>query len=197
MPLHGQLKRAKPRVEVLRGYNPNEPHTLTQSHPVASGVTVKSGQVVYLRWNGTTARYEWRLGCADGKVPYIALQDWDTSGTTGLGSFGYDPDVVEAGKLTGLSCAGQFEIQTPYFYASDTYAMDAALTYVPNNGSDAATGSGALGSLRLAASGDPVVGRISRTSGQNSPTDLTGINSNVTDKDVITFTTHFENNVAV
>lgn len=197
MPLHGQLKRTNARVEVLRGYNPNEPQTLTQSHPVASGVTVKSGQVVYLKWNSTAARYEWKLGCEDGKVPYIALQDWDTSGTTGLGSFGYDPDVIEAGKLTGLSCAGKFEIQTPYFYASDTYPMDAPLTYVPNNGSDVATGSGALGSLRRAAAGEPVVGYVSRTSGQNSPTDLSGVNSHVTNKDVITFTTNFDNNVPI
>lgn len=190
MPLHGQLKRSKPRVEVLRGYNPNEPQTLTQSHPVKTSVTVLSGQVIYLKWDATAASYVWDLGCEDGYTPYIALQDWDKSQTAGLGQFGYDPDVMEAGKLTGLSCAGKFEIQTAFFY-NTTYAMDTALTYVPNDG----TGNGDAGDLRPAGSGDPVVGFISRTSGQNSPIDLTGINSNVTNKKVITFTTNFDNNV--
>jgi hypothetical protein len=190
MPLHGTIKRAKPRVTVHRGYNPNEPQTLTQSHPVKAATTVLSGQVIYLVWNSTTAKYEWNLGCADAHTPYIALQDWDKSGTAGLGAFGYDPDVIEAGKLTGLSCAGKFEISTAYFYDT-TYAMDAALTYTPYDGS----GNGNAGDLRPAASGEPVVGFISRTNGENSPSDLTGINSNVTSKEVITFTTNFDNNV--
>lgn len=192
MPQHGHIKRTKARVEVLRGYNPNEPQTLTQSHPVASGVTIRSGQVIYLRWNAGADRYEWRLGCEAGKTPYIALQDWDQSQEAGLGAYGYDPDTVEAGKLTGLSCAGQFEIQTPYFLAGQNYPVDLPLTFVPNDGADAVdSGSGALGELRPAANGDTVVGYISRARGQNSPGDLSGINSNVTEKSVITFTTNF------
>lgn len=193
MPLHGQLKRLKPRVEVLRGYNPNEPHTLTQSHPVKSGVVVLSGMVIYLKWNATTAQYEWNLGCDAGATPYIALQDWDRSQTTGLGQFGYDPDVIEAGKLTGLSCAGQFEIETPYFFSGDVYPMDTKLTYVPYDGS----GDGVAGEIRAAAADEPVIGFISRTNGLNSPKNLSGINSHVSLKEVITFTTNFDGNPPV
>lgn len=181
MPLHGQIKRAYPRVEVLRGYNPNEPHTLSQTHPVKSDVTVASGQIVYLVWNSSTSQYEWRLGCASGSTPYVALQDWDTSQTAGLGQFGYDPDVQEAGKLTGLSCAGQFEIQSAFF-EDTTYAMDDTLTY--DTGGNA-------GDVKPAGTGDEVIGFISRTNGENSQMSLSGINSNVTNTSVITWTTNW------
>jgi hypothetical protein len=180
MPQHGYIKRSKPRVEVLRGYNPNEPHTLSQSHPVKANVTIKSGQVISLTWVGGNSRYEWQLGCADGLMGYIALQDWDQSVTGGLGAFGYDPDVIEAGKLTGLSCAGQFEIQTAYFKTGESYPMDQALTF-----------DGVTGDLKPAGSSDQVLGRITRPSGQSGARDLTGIHSGASTLDVIIFTTGF------
>lgn len=190
MPLHGQLKRSKPRLEVLRGYNPNEPHTLTQSLPVKSGVTIQSGQIIYPVWNATTAQYEWNLGCAAGKIPYFALQDWDNSQTVGLGQFGYDPDVQEAGKLTGLSCAGEFELQTAFYASEGTYAMDTKLTYVLNT--DTTPGvNGVAGDVTVAGSGDYVIGFISRPTGENSVNDLSGVNSNVTTKTVVTLTTNY------
>lgn len=191
MPLHGQIKRSKPRIRVLRGYNPNEPHTLTQTHPVKDAVTVLSGQIISLAWNSSTSKYEWVLGMGSGDTPYIALQDWDKSQTAGLGQFGYDPDVQEAGKLTGLSCAGEFEVQTAYFYRSDTYPMDAKLTAVNTTG----TGNGDAGDLRVAIAGEAVVGFITRPTSENKPNSLKRINSNVeydaNDKDVITWTTRF------
>ena len=180
MPQHGYIKRSKPRVEVLRGYNPNEPHTLTQSHPVKANVTIRSGQAISLEWVSGNSRYEWKLGGVDDQMTYIALQDWDQSQTGGLGAFGYDPDVIEAGKLTGLSCAGQFEIQTAYFTGSQSYPMDQALTY-----------DGTTGNLKPAGSTDQVVGRITRPSGQSGVVDLTRTNSGAANLDVIIFTTGF------
>lgn len=192
MPLHGTIKRTKPRVTVLRGYNPNEPQTLTQSHPVKSGVTIKSGQAISLEWVAGNSRYEWILGGpadeADATMIYVALQDWDLSQTGGLGSFGYDPDAVEAGKLTGLSCAGQFELETAYYKSDDTYTLGAPITY---------DGTTTLGNFKVAtADTDLIIGRISRTSGQSSPIDLTGKNSEATTLTVITFTTGVEGRMA-
>jgi hypothetical protein len=194
MPLHGQLKRPYPRLEVLRGYNPNEPHTLTQSHPAFdvggnNEPVISSGMIVYLAWDATNSRYGWKLGCAAGYTPYIALQDWDRSQTAGLGQFGYDPDVMEAGKLTGLSCAGQFEVQTA-FYKTEvaTYKMDDKLTYC--TGQDA-------GWVELADSGDPIVGFITRPRGEGYPNDLDRINSNVVNKSAITWTTYYDENPAI
>jgi len=181
MPQHGYIKRTKPRVEVLRGYNPNEPHTLTQSHPVKADEVVRSGMVISLEWVSANSRYEWVVGGQDNKMAYIALQDYDQSSTGGLGAFGYDPDVIEAGKLTGLSCAGQFEIQTAYVKSGQTWTMDAPVTY-----------DGTTGNIKIAtASSDQVIGRVTRPSGQSGLQDLTGTNSSASTLDVITFTTGF------
>ncbi len=40
---------------------------------------------------------------------------------------GGDFDVVECGKLTGLSCAGDFEIQTAAYKTGETYTADTPL----------------------------------------------------------------------
>ena len=104
-------------MEVLRGFNPNEPQTLTQAYPVADGVTVLSGQVVSLVYDDAyVGKHKWVLGWTAG-IPYIAINDWAPS--TGLGA---DADVMEAGKLPALSSAGQFEIQTP-FWANSADAL--------------------------------------------------------------------------
>jgi len=181
MPQHGYIKRSKPRVEVLRGYNPNEPHTLTQSHPVKADVTIRSGMVISLQWVSGNNRYEWIVGGQDNKMTYIALQDWDQSQTGGLGAFGYDPDVIEAGKLTGLSCAGQFEIQTAYIADAQTWTMDAAVTY------DSTTGN-----IKIANEGtDQVIGRVTRPFGQSGAVNLAGTNSSASNLNVVVFTTGF------
>jgi hypothetical protein len=172
MPRSGYIRRQYPRVEVLRGYDPNEPRTLTQSFPVATGVTVLSGQVVSLAWNAGLDTYEWELGWSAGRVPHIALQD------------SADEDVLEAGKLTGLSSLGKFEIQTAFFKTGDTYNVDVPVS--PD---------GVTGNLKAATleSGDPVMGFISRIRG---PKDITGTNSSSVVKDVVVFTTNYSPNTA-
>lgn len=179
MPRSGYITRTNPRVEVLRGYDPNEPTTFTQTHPVASGVTIESGMVVYLEWDGST-QYEWVLDPAGTpgveEIPYVALQDWNPAAGAGEG---YDPDAVEAGKLTGLSCAGQFEIQTAH-YETGTYTM----------GEEVAA-EGTNGNIKVAAASDFILGQVTRTSGQSDPIDLTGINSSADNLNVITFSTNW------
>jgi len=171
MPRSDYIRRAKPRVEVLRGWDPNEPSTFMQTARVKSGVTVLSGQVVSLKWDATDSVYEWYLGAdstgaAAGKVPYIAIQD------------DQDEDVLECGKLTGLSCAGEFEIETAYF-TDDTYAVDVPLSY-----------DGQSGDVTPAANGEDIIGWATRNNGRKS---LDKINSNVpAGSEVISFQTAWQ-----
>ena len=152
MPQYGTIKRTLPRIGVLRGFNPQEPFQLSQAAPVASGVTIKSGQVISLAWNGTLSQYEWVLGVATtGATPYFALND------------STDYDVVEAGKLPGLSSAGKFEIRTPYYKAADAsgFVVDAPITF------DGVTGNIKLWTLpgTTAAAGAAIIGFVSRNHG--------------------------------
>lgn len=171
MPRYGTIKRQYPRVEVLRGFNPNEPHTFTQAYPVQAGVAILSGQVVSAVWNGALSQYEWQLGWSlqNGvpAVPFVALND---SG---------DPDVIEAGNLAALSSAGQFEIETAFFKAGDTFLVDVPV------GPDGVTGNI---KVSIPGSGVPIMGYITRNHG---PKSLVGINSNAVNLSVVSFQTAF------
>ena len=147
MPRSGLVNtRLKPRVTVLRGFDPNAPMTLTQSFPVKSGQTVLSGQLIYASWDTSANQYAWSIGATAGTTPHIALQD------------GADQDVSEAGKLTGLSCAGQFEIQTAYFTGSATATV--GMIVVPSSSTtgsiapSSGTGQIILGSITRAPNGE-------------------------------------------
>ncbi len=133
--------RAKPRVQILRGWDLVNTNTLNQVHPVKAGVTVKSGQVIQRTWNATTNAYEWELGCSAGKQAFIAFQDSTES------------DVMNANGLTGISLSGDYEIQTGYF-AAGIYNVDVLLSY-----------DGTTGNLKVAATGNPVIGRVSKIRG--------------------------------
>jgi len=194
MPQFGTIKRVKPRVRVLRGFNPQEPFTLSQAAPVSSLLAggaanadgIKSGQVISLVWVSANHQYEWALGCVAGLTPYIAYED------------STDADVIEAGKLTGLSCAGQFEIATPYFTAG-TYKVDVKVTF------DAATGNIKVWPANTVAAGEPVIGFVSRNFGTAATLDsredgiinLAGVNSSATSLDVVTFTTAHQGLVGI
>lgn len=97
----GTVKRTRPRVNVMRGYTGNEPQSLSRSAPVASGVTIYSGQAIADNGSG-----EWRLATSTSKVVYIAYHDSD------------DTDVKSCGKLLGFSALGSYELETAY--ATDT-----------------------------------------------------------------------------
>ena len=154
MPRSGLVNtRIKPRVTVLRGFDPNAPMTLTQSLPAFTGVSsstgIYSGQLVSAAWDSTKGSYAWVLGLTGGTganacVPHIALQDIA------------DQDVSEAGKLTGLSCAGQFEIQTAYYTGFNATTGKVGAAVVPSTGSN-------VGSVALSTTtGEVVLGYVTR-----------------------------------
>lgn len=147
---YGTVQRTKPRVAVLRGFDPNEPTTRQRSLPVKDGVTIKSGQVISPAFNATTSRLEWVLGKdASASQVFIALPD------------STDTDVQSADLLVGLPCSGQFVIETAYFKSGDTYSDGAYLT-----------ADGVTGDLKITAreSGEPIYGivRVSEDSTSNS-----------------------------
>lgn len=140
MPRSGLVNtRTKPRVKVLRGFDPNAPMTLTQSLPAASSGnnTIYSGQLITAAWDTSISSYAWSQSASGlsstGVTPYIALQDTA------------DQDVSEAGKLTGLSCAGQFEIQTAYYTGTSTNFTVGKIVVPGTTGNvTVASGTGAL-----------------------------------------------------
>jgi hypothetical protein len=170
----GTITRTYPRVRVLRGYNPNEPHTLTRSLPVASGVTILSGQFISPWWNSSASEYQWKLGL-DGATTegFIALKD------------SADTDVQSAGTLPALSCAGQFEIQTAFYKSGDTYNSGAYLT------ADGVTGNLKVTTLAAASH---IFGQVTRIRGLE---DVVAIDSSAAPDGngqvlVLTFVTHFQ-----
>ena len=193
MPQYGTIKRVKPRVVVLRGFNPQEPFQLSQAAPVASGVTILSGQVISLAWNSTLSQYEWVLGVATtGATPYIALND------------SADYDVVEAGKLPGLSSAGKFEIRTPFYKAADAanFVVDAPVTY------DGVTGDIKLWVQNTTAAGQAIIGFVTRNHGVETLSSVgagspaiggnNGVDSSATSPiTTVTFTTNYQVKVGV
>src|SRR5579864_8055378 len=97
----GEYRRAKPRLRVMRAFSGNESLHLSSTFPVDASNVILSGQVMYLGPAGT-----WLLGCPAGHVPFFAIQD------------SVDTDVVSVGRLTGLSCADNYMLQTGYFNAA-------------------------------------------------------------------------------
>ncbi|MEI6278728.1 MAG: hypothetical protein WCQ16_05005 [Verrucomicrobiae bacterium] len=146
--------------------------------------------MISLDWNSALSQYEWVLGVPAanvGATPYIALND------------SADYDVVEADKLPGLSCAGQFEIATPFYKAADSagFVNDAPVTY------DGETGDIKLWLEADGTAGAPIIGFVTRNNGpvtlssvgEGSP--LTGGNNGVDSSatapiTVVTFTTNLQ-----
>jgi hypothetical protein len=102
---YGEYRRAVPRLRVRKGYEGNETRGLQYSAPIGSGVTIFSGQVIYLDANGN-----WQLATSTlalGRTPYMAYSD------------SVDTDVLSSGLLLGLSCAGSYVFETGYYVRTD------------------------------------------------------------------------------
>jgi hypothetical protein len=218
MPTFGTIKRQKPRLEVLRGYNPNEPHTFTQAVPVAADEEILSGQLITEVYSSGEDRYEWFLGVYDtdgnpladstaiaaaaaggtlAKV-FVALQD------------STDEDVLSAGNLVGLSCAGQFELESAFFAANvaaaaQTYNVDTPLTPCGNDEVDSTVvpNISLKGFFKKGAyqDGNPLIGIVTRNRGLKDLGPQAGangailkhqVNSNVIDQEVVSFYTHWD-----
>lgn len=153
----GVKLRSKPRVQVLRGYDPMNTTTLTAT--AAPGQVILSGQLVSKVWD--TDHYEFVLGNSAGVNPYIAWSD------------SVDQDVIESGKMTALSCAGQFEIQTAFFDVNN--GASPAVAYVYNEGTPLTWSTANPGNVRPAVSGEVIIGRVTQIHGalqKNNPAEF-------------------------
>jgi hypothetical protein len=116
LPKYGTYLRTTKRLNVLRGYPGNESTSFTRSlKPEPAGgtgytVAILSGMIISVNANGN-----WVAGCPQGSVPYLAYHD------------ATDTDVASSGLLLGLSCLGDFEVETTHFDGSATYNVDAPL----------------------------------------------------------------------
>ena len=182
---YGTYARSKPRVQILKGWDPNEPRTRTRSAPVKSGVTVLSGEILALEWVSADSEWQWVLADRSNaehrkQAPYIAQDD------------SVDPDVRASGQLVGLSCSGQFEVQTAYYVTpgggDQPLPAGIALTY--GDGADA-------GKVETTARGAgptvPVIGVISGAH-HAGPISLVGVNSeaDAADLNVVQWETHYD-----
>lgn len=173
MPTYGEYRRSVPRVNVRRGYHGNETSGLTRTAKPKAAEAIQSGQLISLDSNG-----EWVKGVAAGKEPFIAFHDQS------------DTDVQSSGLLLGLSCAGDYVIETGWFVAASVYAEGTPLM--------AATGDD-TGSVDVATDGyagtSDIVGVVSHGGKQN----VAGVNSqaaatlvnNVSTLNVLSFTTRW------
>jgi hypothetical protein len=125
---YGEYRRSKPRLNILRGFKGNEPQGLFDSAKPAD-TTIKSGQLIVKNDSGQWVKCDSALHA--GKVPFFAYSD------------ALDTDVVSSGLLMGISCLGEYEIQTAYFDSTDNWV----------DGSPVCKGTGALvGSVDMGAS---------------------------------------------
>jgi len=118
----GEL-RARPRVNVTRGYPGNEPEAITAALQVTG--TVFSGQVV----ERTSAnKFQLAGNTTAATAAYIAYHD------------STDTDVTSCGKLLGFAALGEFEIETAYADVNGLSVGDAV--GINANGSIAKQGGG-------------------------------------------------------
>jgi len=180
MPTYGTIQRvnpSKPRLEVLRGFNPNEPFQQSATHPVQDDVNIASGQLIVLVGEELSPTgYEWIVCPTDysGGAVYVAQKDSE------------DEDILSAGNMSGLSCAGQYELEMAFFDGAATdYTESVYLTP-----SDTVAGNvmpiAAAATTNFPAAAETVIGQITRKAGSTD-----GINSNVAPTDVITWRTVF------
>lgn len=154
---YGEYRRAKPRLNILRGFAGNEPQSITFSAEPTVGADIKSGQLIVI----DPATGKW-VKCDSalhaGLVPYFAFQDQS------------DTDVTSSGLLLGISCLGEFELQTAYFDSTDVWA----------HGNPVVKGTGALvGSVDKGASFLAAVETIGVAS-RGGMEDIVAINSEAT-----------------
>jgi len=157
MPGVGFYQRTKPRVNVPKGWDPQQPNHFASLAPVKAATTILSGQVISKKYNATTGVWEWNLGWESGNgIPHIAVQDYDQH------------DVAEAGVLNGLSCSGQFRIRTAYFKTSPAVPYYEGALLVPD---------GVTGDIKAVANaaGIVVMGVVSNN--MYGPLDISGIDN--------------------
>ncbi len=154
--------RAKLPLQVLRGENPTEPGKLSSLAPPIDGEAILSGMVLVkdtgLVGGVSTAGAFRKAQAADALVAasetasfFISRHDQDAH------------DVQAAGGLVGLDCSDDYEVQTGYFDADVTWAINMALTV------------GANGIVTEAEEDDVIIGYITKIgSGTNNAIEYVG-----------------------
>lgn len=170
----GTYKREYPRGYVMRGWDPQNPTTLSSALPVVKddqGMPdeIQPGMIISTNAEGNA----WKLGAPEADNALIAfaqdgVERWD---------------VMAADSLVGLLCSGKFRFATPFFarFKKDgstaaVYTAGTPLTYCADSEKETAkTGvsatTGALvgverslaGFIRPAESGDKVIGYVAET----------------------------------
>ena len=100
----GTYKREYPRGYVMRGWDPQNPSTLTSALPVAvdpdtaQPYDIQPGMVISTDTDGKS----WKLGGAGSLIAVAqdGVERWD---------------VMAADSLVGLLCSGKFRFATPFF----------------------------------------------------------------------------------
>ena len=188
--MKGYYLKKFPSVQILRGWDPQEPTTLATTHPITTDAAgepaeIADGQVISLNKAGTA----WILGVEADATPAqinsIAIaQDgtdiWDVMDADNNWDY-TDPKTV--GSLVGLSCTGKFRIATPYFakfndagtayeYTAGTpitfcKTTDTIQTLEPSKTTPGALEKveveSAVGYIRPAAKGEVVIGIVAET----------------------------------
>lgn len=153
---YGEYRRTKPRLNILRGFAGNEPQSITHSAKPKANEAILSGMLICLDGNGEWVKCD--SASMGGDVPYFAYHDQS------------DTDVQSSGLLMGISCLGEFELQTAYFDSTDTWAHGDPVI----KGTGALVGSVDKGASFLAAV--ETVGVVSR----GGMEDIVAINSEAT-----------------
>lgn len=173
-----RVMRAKLPVQVLRGFSPTEPNKLSSSAPPIDDEGIKEGMVLIKATgdvSGVSTAGAYRKAIAtdapvtasEGSSFFIALQDQDSH------------DVQASGKLVGLDCSDDYEIQSGYFDPDVTWALDMPLT-VDDGGTI----------TEAATEGDVIIGYITKIgSGTNNAIAYTGKTPSATNTLVIQFKT--------
>jgi len=106
---------------VVHNHPGHKPH-LRGRYAVKSGQTILSGQVCSVTKNTSTGRLEYIRGL-DVDTDGVGTDAKLTAGDLIFIAYGSstDGDVLNSGKLTGLSSVGGFELSTAYFDAAKTY----------------------------------------------------------------------------
>lgn len=114
----------------MRGWEPQNPSTLTISLPLASTETntIWEAQIITPTADGSA----WQLGAAAGETPNIVAFAQNST---------LSKDVQSADNLVGLSCSGKFRVATPFFcrttysgsgsYSGTDYSSFHVCSYTP------------------------------------------------------------------
>ena len=173
----GTYKREYPRGYVMRGWDPQNPTTLSSALPVNKDATgtpedIQAGMIISTDSTGT----KWVLGVPAGASD--ASKNRVAFAQDGIERW----DVMASDSLVGLLCSGKFRFATPFFArvkksgGAAVYTAGTPLTYCVNTESETAkTGvdptTGALvgevrslaGFIRPAEDGEPVIGYVAET----------------------------------